>query len=49
MQVLIVYDAKNGSVVAGPTDFQHFFGVYGPPFNGLSDSYCEPLTLLQYE
>ena len=41
LQVLIVYDAKNGSILAGPTDFQHFFGVYGPPLNGLSDSFCK--------
>ena len=41
VQVLIVYDAKNGSILAGPTDYQHFFGVYGPPLNGLSDSYCK--------
>ena len=41
LQVLVVYDAKNGSILAGPTDYQHFFGVYGPPLNGLSDSYCK--------
>lgn len=39
--MLIVYSPDNGTVLAGPTDFQHFFGVSGPPFNGLSDPYCE--------
>lgn len=41
-QVLIVYSAENATVLAGPTDFQHFFGILGPPYNGLSDTYCEP-------
>ena len=40
-QVLLVYSAENGSVVAGPTDFQHFLGIQGPPVNGLSDTFCE--------
>lgn len=39
-QVLSVYDADNGTRIGGPLDLPTFYGVTGPPENGMSDPYC---------
>ena len=41
MQALSVYSAENGTRLGGPVGLPAFFGVVGPPTNGLSDPYCE--------
>ena len=37
-----MFSAQNGTRLGGPVGLPAFFGVQGPPVNGLSDPYCEP-------
>ena len=46
-QALSVYSAENGTRLGGPVGLPAFFGVVGPPTNGLSDPYCEPPRHMQ--
>ena len=41
VQALSVFSAQNGTRLGGPVGLPAFFGVEGPPTNGLSDPYCE--------